>query len=404
MEEFWNNIVAQAQDYGPKILFAVLILIGAYIIALLLKWAISAAVNKTGFGKGETDPDGKATKSLGDSLGIAAFWIVMLIGVIQALTRLELTQIVQPLNEMLSDVLNYLPNIFGAILIFIVFMIVANVVQRTAKAVFVFADPVPQRLGLSNGPVNISGVTATVLAAIVGILGAIAAFDVLAIDAISQPATEMLNEIIGAIPNILIAAILLTVFVIIGRFVHNLIMRTLPTFGVDSAVAELGILKGGDKGMTASSVIAKLALFFIVLLGLVQAMRALEFDVLTNATYTVLDLAASIVFGAIIIFAGVLIARIVSGAMKSAGEGVSDTVADIAKWAIIGLTTILGISRMELDPTGGEFVLNVAEMLVAGAAVGLAIAIGIGFGWGGRDWFGRQLQKWSRNDTTPPAP
>ncbi|WP_084420674.1 mechanosensitive ion channel [Henriciella litoralis] len=401
MEEFWNNLMRQVEAYGPKILFAILILVVAYVIALMVKWVISTAINKTGFGKGPADPDGKATKSLGDSLGIAAFWIIFLIGVIQALTRLELTQIVDPLNNMLDDVLGYLPNIFGAVILFILFMIVANVVQKTAKAVFVFADPVPEKLGLASGPVNISGITATVLAAIIGILGAIAAFDVLNIEAISQPANEMLRSIVSAIPNILIAAILLTIFVIIGRFVHNLIMRTLPSFGVDSAVAELGILKGADKGLTASSVIAKAALFFIVLLGLIQAMRALEFDVLTNATYTVLDLAASIVFGTIIIVAGVIIARLVSGAMAATGSGISDTVANVVKWIIVGLAVILGISRMELDPTGGEFVLNVAEMLVMGLAVGIAIAVGIGFGWGGRDWFGKQLEKWSRKDGTP---
>ena len=394
MEEFWNNTVQQMQDYGPKILFAIAILVAAYIIALLVKWVISTAINKTGFGKGPVDPDGKASKSLGDSLGIAAFWIVMLIGVIQALTRLELRQIVDPLNNMLADVLGYLPNIFGAVVIFVLFMIVASVVQKTAKAVFVFADPVPQQLGLATGPVNISGITATVLAAIIGILGAIAAFDILAIEAISGPANEMLRDIVSAIPRILIAAILLTVFVLIGRFVHNLIMRTLPGFGVDSAVAELGILKGADKGMTASSVIAKGAMFFIILLGMIQALRALEFDVLTNATYTVLDLAASIVFGAVIIVVGVIIARLVSGAMAATGSGISDTAATVVKWLIVGLAVILGISRMELDPTGGEFVLNVAEMLVMGVAVGLAIAIGIGFGWGGRDWFARQLEKW----------
>ncbi|WP_300377653.1 mechanosensitive ion channel [Henriciella sp.] len=394
MEEFWNNTVSQMQEYGPKILFAVLILIAAYVVALLVKWVISTAINKTGFGKGPADPEGKATQSLGDSLGIAAFWIVMLIGVIQALQRLELTQIVNPLNAMLADVLTYLPNVFGAVIIFILFMIVANVVQKTAKAVFTFADPVPQRLGLASGPVDISGISATVLAAIIGILGAIAAFDVLAIEAISGPANEMLRDIVSAIPRILIAGILLAVFVLIGRFVHNLLMRILPGLGVDSAVSELGILKGADKGLTASSVIAKVSMFFIVLLGLIQAMRALEFDVLTNATYTVLDLAASIVFGAVIIVAGVIIARLVSGAMAATGEGISDLAAKIVKWVIVTLAIILGISRMELDPTGGEFVLNVAEMLVMGAAVGLAIAIGIGFGWGGRDWFARQLEKW----------
>lgn len=394
MEEFWDNTLQQMQQYGPKILFAVLILLAAYIVALLVKWVISAAINKTGVGKGPADPDGKATKSLGDSLGIAAFWIVMLIGVIQALERLELNQIVDPLNAMLAEVLAYLPNVFGAVIIFVLFMIVANVVQKTAKAVFVFADPVPQQLGLSSKPVNISGVAATVLAAIIGILGAIAAFDILAIDAISGPANEMLRDIVAAIPRILIAAILLSVFVLIGRFVHNLILRVLPSTGVDSAVSELGILKGADDGLTASNVIAKGAMFFIVLLGLIQALRALEFEVLTQATYTVLDFAASIVFGAVIIVVGVIIARLVSGAMAATGSGISDLAANIVKWAIVALSVILGISRMELDPTGGEFVLNVAEMLVLGASVGLAIAIGIGFGWGGRDWFARQLEKW----------
>ena len=96
-----------------------------------------------------------------------------------------------------------------------------------------------------------------------------------------------------------------------------------------------------------------------------------------------------------------IIARLVSGAMAATGSGISDTVASVVKWIIVGLAVILGISRMELDPTGGEFVLNVAEMLVMGLAVGIAIAVGIGFGWGGRDWFGKQLEKWSRKDGTP---
>ena len=96
-----------------------------------------------------------------------------------------------------------------------------------------------------------------------------------------------------------------------------------------------------------------------------------------------------IVFGAVIIFAGAFIANMVSGAMKSAGGGATDTAADIMKWVIVVFTTILGISRMGLDPTGGTFVLDVAKYGVMGAAAAGAIA----FGWGGKDWAAKQLER-----------
>ncbi|MEE9330005.1 MAG: hypothetical protein V3V30_07680, partial [Parvularculaceae bacterium] len=150
------------------------------------------------------------------------------------------------------------------------------------------------------------------------------------------------------------------------------------------------ILKGADGGMSASNLIAKAALFFITLLGLIQALKALKFDALTGAMNTVLEMGVQIVFGSIIIFAGVFLARLITGAMASTGSGATDVAANVVKWVIITLSIILGISRMGLDPTGGEFILNVAQYLVMGAAAAMALA----FGWGGRDWAARQLESW----------
>ena len=48
------------------------------------------------------------------------------------------------------------------------------------------------------------------------------------------------------------------------------------------------------------------------------------------------------------------------------------------KWVIIVFTTILGISRMGLDPTGGTFILDVAKYAVMGGALALAIAFRLG--------------------------
>ena len=304
-----------------------------------------------------------------------------------------MTQIVDPLNEMMSQIFAYLPKIFGAGLIFGLFMIVANVLRQAVKSVLVFADPMPARMGLAENDVNVSGITSTILSGIITITGLIAALKVLAIDAISIPATNLLNDVMGTIPKILIAGIILAVFVFIARFVSGLARKTLPGLGIDSAVSQLGILKGADRGMTATGLIAGGASFFIILLGLIQAVEALEFSVLTDALHIVLEMGAKITFGAIIIFAGVFLANLITGLMASAGSGATDVAANLVKWVIIIFSVILGISRMGLDPTGGEFILDIAKYLVLAAAAAGALA----FGLGGKDWAAAQLEKIRRS-------
>lgn len=389
MEQMWENIVAQVQAYGPRVLWAVVILTAAFLVGKIVQWAIHKGIKQTGF-----DDLGPKGDSLGKSLGAAAFWVILLIGVIQALTRLELTQVAEPLNNMIDQIMFYLPKVFAAIVLFVVFALVARIVKQTAEAVFVFADPVPEKLGLAEGSVNVSGVLATVLSTIVYIIGGITALGALQVPALTEPLSGVLGDVLDVIPNVILASLLLAGFVFIARVVSNLINKTLPDTGLDKAVAELGVLQGADKGLTASSIVSRLATFFIILLGVIQSLKVLNFEVLTDAMNVVLDMGASIAFGAFIIFAGVFLARIVSNAMAAAGSGATDTAAGIVKWIIIGLALILGISRMGLDPSGGEFVLDVAKLLAMGAAVGVAGAIALGFGWGGRDWFGKQLEGW----------
>ena len=392
MENMFNNLMAQAQAYGPKLITALVILAVAYVIGKIVQWALAAGIKKAGF-----DGAGPKDASLGKSLGSAAFWVILLFGVIQALTKMEMHQVADPLNNMVEQIMFYLPKIFGAAIVFSIFMLVAKVVKNTAQSVLVFADPMPEKLGLTSAPANVSGVSATVLSALTIIIGGITALGVLNIPAITGPTSAILENVMAAVPNIFLAVIILGLFLMIAKFVSGLIRNTLPSTGIDKAISELGVLKGADKGLTATSIIAKLSTFFIVLLGLIQALKALKFEMLTDAMNVVLDMGASIAFGAFIIFAGVFLARIVSNAMSSAGGKATDTAAGIVKWIIIGLTMIMGISRMGLDPTGGTFVLDVAKLLAMGAAVGVAGAIAIGFGWGGRDWFGKQLESWRPN-------
>ncbi len=237
---------------------------------------------------------------------------------------------------------------------------------------------------------NISGIVSYIAFGFLVLAGIAAALNALQIETVSGPVNELIANIVGMIDNVALSAIILTIFVVIGRFVSGLVGRILPGTGVDGAVAELGILKGADKGLTASSIIAKVSLFVIVLLGLTAALRVLGIGALTEAMDVILAMATQIIFGSLIIFAGVFVARLVTGAMAATGSGATDVAANAVKWIIIVLSVILGISRMGLDPTGGTFILHVAEYLVMGGAAAAALA----FGWGGRDWAAKQLESW----------
>lgn len=400
MQEFWDNVVAQAQAYGPRAIAAVLILIGFILLAYLARWILGSAIDRTSFAKKANEVQGKDKRSLGSSLAAAAFWVILLVGIVQALTQLELREVTDPLNNMLSQIFGYLPHIVGAALIFFIFLILAGVATQTAKAVLIFADPLPQKLKLADAPVNISGIGSSIIGAIIIVVGAIAALEALGIASISGPATEMLREIAAMLPNIIAAIVILAIFGVIARFVTSLLKRVLPSSGLDSTIGSLGLLRGADTGLTPSNVAASLAGFFIILIGLIAALRVLDLPTLTIILGVVLDMAARIAFGAVIIFAGVFIARLVSSAIAASGSGASDVAAGVVNWMIVILAIILGVSRMGLDPEQGGFILDAARILLVGAALAAAIA----FGWGGRHWAARQLERFKAPPPPPGAP
>ena len=71
---------------------------------------------------------------------------------------------------------------------------------------------------------------------------AIAALQVLGIEAISGPAIDMLKQIYAAIPSILAAALWIGIAFIIGRFLKTIIEAILPPTGFDDAIRSTGVV------------------------------------------------------------------------------------------------------------------------------------------------------------------
>jgi mechanosensitive ion channel-like protein len=390
MQALQERLQASWEAFGPQVVGAIIIMVVAYILALVVRAVLGAAIDRIPF-VANANKKKAAEKSIGGSIGSAGFWIVILIGLVMALERLGMKSVSDSIRVTIDQIFAYLPQIIGAAITFFVFVIVARVARQavTATLEVAHADELPKKIGLAAGPVAITSMLGAVVFALIIIPGGVAALEVLDIDAITVPAVGMLNSVMSAIPDIAVAAIIIGIFALIAKFVTDLGKKILPNTGIDGAVAKLGLLEEADSGITASTIVAQIAGLIILLLGLIQGMKTLGFEPLTEALDIVLSIGSNILFGSVIILAGVLVSGVVAKAMTATGGAASDLVAKIARYIIVALSMILGVSRMGLDPSG-SFITDAALIIL----IGTALAGGIAFGLGGKDWAARQLDRW----------
>jgi hypothetical protein len=401
--DFGDTAGLYLQEWGPRILAAAIILLVGYLIARLAKWGVAALVNKTPLARhahrhaGVPEAAGRNPKSIGAQVGDAAFWVIILIALVLAAQPLGLGEATSPIGRMLNGFGSAIPNIVGAALIFFVGYIGASVAKKAIEAVLTAArtEQMAERVGMVKAdPTTLPRMVGGVVFALIIIPVAIAALDQLNIRAISDPATAMLRIILDSIPHVIAAGIILALAYVIGRFASQLLAQFLSSTGFDRIVSELGIFPTGGTPAARSSasqatasaasilVPSKLlgsAVFIaIVIFGLMEAFRQLNFAYGSQMMAEILTLLGSVVFGAVIIAAAVAIAKLVSTVIRASGSANAEITARIVQVAIIVLGTAIGLRFMGL----ADDIINIAFGLILGA---IAVAFALAFGLGGRD-------------------
>lgn len=397
---YWQG---QLMYWGPKVLIALLILVVTWIVARLVKWAFQKAIDRIPALR--THITGGPRETVGHQLGVIAKLIIWLVGIMAALNYLGVGQILEPINDLLTGIFSFLPNVIAAGLIFFVGLILARIAQRLVETALtaVNVDGLLARIGIGDttGTVRTTpeevppgaapGTTRATVARAVGILIyaliiipiAIAALNVLKIDAISVPATNMLNDILSAIPHILTAALWLGIAFILARFVKTIIEGILPPTGFDNAIRSTGVLPAGS---SPSRLVANIAFIAVMLAAAIEAAQQLGGGTVAIFLAQVTELGGKVIFGTLIIVTGIFLARIIAGLVgSSTGEG--SYAEEIVKYAIIALFTAIGLTFMGL----ADQIIILAFGLILGSA---AVAVALAFGLGGRDAAARMLNRY----------
>jgi hypothetical protein len=398
--------------WGPRILLALVIVIVAHFAAKAVKWAIAKGVDRIPFfarRDGAGTAGVKPAVDVGERIGEVGYWLVWLLGLIAALNVLEMDAVVAPLNGMVAGFLAYLPAVVGAALIFFIGFVLATIVRRMVEAT-VEAIELDRRLidaGLTHTPKGpgLGRLLGLLAFTLIIIPVSIAALDVLNIEAISNPARDMLQSILLTIPRVIGAALIVFIAYLIGRWVMTLIEEGLKAIGFDDIIASIAnaepIRVGREKmdltpgvdtinfaKFPPSRMIGLAVLIGIVLFAAVEAARLLEFAAMAAMLTRVLELASSVLFGAIIIALGILLANILAAAASRDGKPSSEIISTLVRWGVIILATAVGLSFMGL----ANNIIAIAFGVLLGS-VGIAVAIA--FGVGGRDAAKRMLDRWT---------
>jgi len=372
-----------AWSIGEKAVFALGILAITWVLANAAKWAFAKLIDRVSF----LNRDTSSGESIGASLGKIVSSLIWLFGLLAILDVLELGGVAGPINELLDTVMAYLPQLVGAGLLLFIGLMIAGIVRDIAVTAMqtVNLDKWANKAGADDvtGNTTISKTLGTIIYVLIAIPVAIGALGVLNIAAISVPATNMLQLIMSAIPNIIAAGILLGIGYLISRFVVGILTELLTGLGIDGPITALGLLPGNAK---ASSAIARIAQIGIILFFAIAATRMLGFPELTAILDMILAQGGSVLFGAVVIGVGFLIANVI---VKFVGAGTLQ--GSLVRYATILVFTFMGLKQMNV----GEDIVQVAFSAVV---IGLAVAGSLAFGLGGRDWAAKKLEEMDKSE------
>jgi hypothetical protein len=392
-----NRLLNQLFEYAPRLLGAGLLLLAAWVVSSVLKLFVTRALSAAKVDErlsAQADFEEEQVP-LAQTLGEAVYWLVFLFFLPAVLGALELEGLLEPVQGMVDEILAFLPNLFGAGLVLAVGWFVARVVQRVVTNLLaaVGVDQISEQAGVAAalGKQKLSGLIGLIMYVLILIPVLIAALDALDMEAITQPASNMLNTMFVALPALFGAFLVLAIAYVVGRIVAGLVTNLLTGMGFDAILARLGLGKEPKEGrQTPSEIVGYLALVAVMLFAGIEALSLLNFDLLAEGLAQFTAFAGQVILGLIIFAFGLYFANLAATTIQAAGTAQSGLLAVAARVAILVLAGAMALRQMGL----ANEIVNLAFALILGA---IAVAVALAFGLGGRDVAARQLEEWTES-------
>src|SRR5690625_4126803 len=358
-----NNMLDQLIQAIPNIIYAALLLLLAWIIAVIVRFIITKGLTK--------------------------------VGVPTAMSKLPVVENPQQGKDILrtiGTVVYYLIFILFLPSILVIGLFIANLVKKLVLKFLqsVNVDKWFERVNPQSGAsteeesMSLSTVLANVLYVFILIPIIVTALEALNIRSISEPITTVFNSILNIIPNLFVAIVLVTVGYYIAKIVGNMLRNLLRSTGVNNIYSFLGMDETKKPSIDLANVITNIVKVFIILFFTIEALNVLKLDVLNSIGNAVLVYIPFLVSATIILGVGFFVANLLDQWIRKYAN--SPFSASIVKYVVIVFAVFMTLDQLQFAKT----IVNTGFLLVLG---GLMIAFALSFGLGGRDFAKEQLSK-----------
>lgn len=404
MEQFTNSLQGLWVTFVallPGLLGALLLLVLAWIIATLVKKAVVKGLTALHFDnklvKWGVAPTVEDAQRMINSLGKVFYYLIWLFFIPGILAQIGLANIALPITNMFDNFMAFLPKLFGAVIILAIGYFVAKFVKELVQSLLESINvdrwlskytQAPNPSGQNSASTvavqknTIARVLANVAFVIVLIPVLTMALETLQIRSISEPIVNVLNQVLAAIPNILVAVILLIVGTLIARFVADLLEGLLENAGINRFSHYLN--PTGTSSLNLSQIIAKIVQAVIIVFFTVEALNAVNLEVLNTIGLAIISYLPSILIGLIILGLGIFGGNALSAFLKESTG--SSLLGEVVKYMLYVLAVFMTLDQLQFAST----IVNTAFLFIMGA---LAVAFALAFGLGGREFAKLQLQK-----------
>ena len=195
---------------------------------------------------------------------------------------------------------------------------------------------------------------------------------------------DMIGKMTNIIPNILGAGLIIYLGYFIAKIIIDILESFFATAKVDELPAKMGLSSVFSDSFTPTKLFSGLIMFFIMLTSITAAVDTLGIETISTIFSKTLEFAGGILMGGIILIIGNFLSQLAYNNLKEHG---SETLANIARFAILGLVLAMGLKAMGI----ADHIVNLAFALTLGS---VAVAAAIAFGLGGRDAARALTEKW----------
>lgn len=341
--DIWENVVLPAVQRVvvaiPVFLKALVLLLAFWLAGKILGAAVRKLLNLTklddravrdwGLESALKRSDG-TMYSLAGLVGGLVKWLLVLFGFVAFFNVLNLGMVAGPLQGVLDKIIGVIPNLLKAAVILFMYWVIATIVRSGVTRLLGVAK-FDERFGKhfastdDKGAVAPSAMFGRLLFYIILLFGVPPFLQALGQQALVEPLQGMLGKVLGFLPNIFGAAIIVIIGRIVATIVREVVSNLLAASGIDAGADKIGM--GKILGANKPSVIAsKIAYFFILITMIVAAVEKLGIKTISDPIQMTLQriLAAvpALLIATVIVVIGYVVAKVVRSLVEAFLSGV----------------------------------------------------------------------------------